>query len=152
MPLTSAAAASSSSPPNRFDITTLSPPGKGLPSQEDEAGMLKSVKRISDLVATEVDAGIPADRIVVGGFSQGACSEGEASRTKTNDAIGLAGAVIGLLTSLTMERKIAGVITLSGWLALSDKIHMVRFTSYSGSRSSRRNLRPEGGAHSTGRC
>ncbi|KAL8292683.1 hypothetical protein RQP46_001295 [Phenoliferia psychrophenolica] len=89
-----------------FDITTLTPPGNGLPSQEDEAGMLKSVKRISDLVAAEVDAGIPADRIVVGGFSQGA--------------------VIGLLTSLTLERKLAGTICLSGWLALSDKIHMMQ--------------------------
>ncbi|KAK4699653.1 phospholipase/carboxylesterase, partial [Phenoliferia sp. Uapishka_3] len=89
-----------------FDIKSLDPPGKGLPSSEDEAGMLKSVKRISDLVAAEVDAGIPADRIVVGGFSQGA--------------------VIALLTSLTMERKIAGVISLSGWLALNEKIHMMQ--------------------------
>ncbi|KAM0749745.1 Phospholipase/carboxylesterase [Meredithblackwellia eburnea MCA 4105] len=89
-----------------FDIKTLEPPTAGLPSDEDEAGMLQSVKRISDIVAAEVDAGIPAERIVVGGFSQGA--------------------VVALLTGLTLERKIAGVISFSGWLALSQKAHAMQ--------------------------
>lgn len=55
----------------RFDIKSLSPPSAGSPPQEDEAGMLKSVRLISELISAEVDAGIPANRIVVGGFSQG---------------------------------------------------------------------------------
>lgn len=37
--------------------------------------MLKSVRLISQLVSAEVDAGIPASRIVVGGFSQGELRE-----------------------------------------------------------------------------
>lgn len=33
--------------------------------------MLASVRTISQLISDEVDAGIPSERIVVGGFSQG---------------------------------------------------------------------------------
>ena len=48
--------------------------------------MWESVKGIQSLVEDEVKAGIPEDRIVVGGFSQGAA--------------------ISLLTGLTSERKV----------------------------------------------
>ena len=85
----------------RFDIRSLSRPLIGAGSHEDEAGMLASVRTISQLVAEEVDAGIPSERIIVGGFSQGSA--------------------ISLLTGLTIERKIAGLVCLSGWLGLSDK-------------------------------
>lgn len=62
--------------PSWFDIKSLNPPPAGRgPSDEDEAGMLKSVSRISSLVQQELDAGIPANRIVVGGFSQGPYSD-----------------------------------------------------------------------------
>lgn len=54
-----------------FDILSLTPPTVGQPSMEDEAGMLASVRAINTLVSAEMDAGIPSDRIVVGGFSQG---------------------------------------------------------------------------------
>ncbi len=70
-------------------------------SHEDEAGMLASVRTISQLIADEVDAGIPSERIVVGGFSQGSA--------------------ISLLTGLMSERKLAGLVCLSGWLGLSAK-------------------------------
>lgn len=88
--------------PSWFDIRTLTPPSAGRSSMEDEAGMLASAARISALVSAEVDAGIAADRIIIGGFSQGA--------------------VIALLTGITSERKLAGLISLSGFLGLSDKI------------------------------
>lgn len=67
--------------------------------------MLASVRSISSLVSSEIDAGIPANRIVVGGFSQGA--------------------VISYLTALTSERKLAGVVALSGFLGMADKIKSV---------------------------
>lgn len=57
--------------PSWFDIRSLTPPTPRSPSMEDEAGMLRSARRLSDLVAREVENGIPASRIVVGGFSQG---------------------------------------------------------------------------------
>ena len=63
--------------------------------------MLASVRTITQLVADEVDAGIPSNRIIVGGFSQGSA--------------------ISLLTGITSERRLAGLICLSGWLGLAEK-------------------------------
>lgn len=74
--------------------------------------MLASVRTISDLVSKEVDAGIPANRIVVGGFSQGAA--------------------ISLLTGITSERKLAGLISLSGFLGLSHKTKLVSTLTVTG--------------------
>ena len=80
-----------------YDIKSLAPGGG-----EDERGMLESSSRISSLIGQEVDNGIPAERIIVGGFSQGA--------------------VIALLTGLSSERKLAGIVSLSGYLGLAEKM------------------------------
>ena len=53
--------------PGWFDITSL---GDVL-AHQDEEGMLKTVNMVHKLISEEVDAGIPSDRIIVGGFSQG---------------------------------------------------------------------------------
>ena len=55
-----------------------------------------------EIIKDEVNGGIPANRIVVGGFSQGC--------------------VMGLLTALTAEYKFAGVVALSGYLPLHNKL------------------------------
>lgn len=60
-----------------FDIKSLTPGG---PEPEDEAGMMKSVQTIQSFIRSEVDAGIEAKRVVVGGFSQG-----ESARRRTRD-------------------------------------------------------------------
>ena len=49
------------------DIKGLSPD-----SPEDVEGSLQTQKFVHSLVAKEVSAGIPASRVVIGGFSQGA--------------------------------------------------------------------------------
>ncbi|KAF7302126.1 Phospholipase/carboxylesterase [Mycena indigotica] len=79
--------------PSWFDILSF-----GFDSKEDREGMLKTVYSLNQLISAEVDAGIPANRIVLGGFSQGAA--------------------MTLLTGLTGERKLAGLAVLSGWLPL----------------------------------
>lgn len=84
-------------PPFRFDIFDFD-----ARAPEDEAGMLKAVTSINKLIQAEVDAGIPSNRILIGGFSQGGA--------------------MSLLTALTAERKFAGVAVLSGWLPLSKKM------------------------------
>jgi len=53
--------------PGWFDIKSIS----DVMARQDEDGMLKSVQLVNKLIAKEVDAGIPSDKIVVGGFSQG---------------------------------------------------------------------------------
>ncbi|KPV72599.1 uncharacterized protein RHOBADRAFT_32247 [Rhodotorula graminis WP1] len=83
-----------------FDIQQIDPRAGLL--AEDDAGMLSSVRTLSALISDEVDAGIPSHRVLVGGFSQGA--------------------VISYLTGLTSERRLAGVVALSGFLGMAGKV------------------------------
>ncbi len=84
----------------RFDIRSFD-----FSTGEDEDGMLRTVSYINRLISAEVDSGIDPGRIVVGGFSQGAA--------------------MGLLCGLTNERQLGGVVSLSGWLVLRNKIKAV---------------------------
>ncbi|XP_027755247.1 acyl-protein thioesterase 1 isoform X5 [Empidonax traillii] len=52
--------------PSWFDITGLSPD-----SQEDEAGIKQAAENVKALIDQEVKNGIPSNRIILGGFSQG---------------------------------------------------------------------------------
>ncbi|CEJ01654.1 hypothetical protein CU097_007805 [Rhizopus azygosporus] len=85
--------------PAWFDLHGLT---KESLETEDEEGMLASLESVGKLIRDEVDSGTPANRIVVGGFSQG-CA-------------------LSLLTGLTSEYKFGGIVGCSGWLALSKKI------------------------------
>lgn len=67
--------------------------------------MLRTVSSVNQLISAEIDSGIEPGRIVVGGFSQGAA--------------------MSILTGLTSERKLAGVVSLSGWAALRNKLAAV---------------------------
>lgn len=71
--------------PGWYDIKSFKPPQFGETYDEDEKGILESVNKIHQLVDEEAKS-VPEDRIVVGGFSQGAA--------------------ISLLVSLTTERKV----------------------------------------------
>ncbi|TFL05819.1 Phospholipase/carboxylesterase [Pterulicium gracile] len=82
--------------PSWFDIKTFE-----LETQEVEPGMLRSSMALNKLISTEVDAGIDASRVVLGGFSQGGA--------------------MSLLTGLTGERTLGGLVVLSGWLPLNAK-------------------------------
>ncbi len=64
--------------------------------------MLRSMRQINELISAEVDAGVNPGRIVLGGFSQGGA--------------------MSLLTGLTSERKLGGIVVLSAWLPLRNKI------------------------------
>jgi len=59
------------------------------------------VRQINDLIDDEIESGIPAHRIIVGGLSQGAA--------------------LAILTGLTTDRKLAGVFVLSGYIPLRAK-------------------------------
>lgn len=66
---------------------------------EDEQGIKASEEYLNSLIQQEVDAGISADRVVLGGFSQGAA--------------------MSIYTGLLSKFKLAGIVSLSGWLLLS---------------------------------
>ena len=67
--------------------------------REDEAGLRESQALVEALIAREVARGMPAQRIVLMGFSQG-CA-------------------MTLLTGLRHEQRLAGLVGLSGYLPLA---------------------------------
>ncbi|CAE6346443.1 unnamed protein product [Rhizoctonia solani] len=84
--------------PGWFDLYSL---GKS-DDKEDEEGLLRSSKLIHNLVAAENEAGIPSERIVIGGFSQGAA--------------------LSLVHGLTSEKNYAGLAILSGWFPMRKRL------------------------------
>lgn len=78
---------------------------------EDRDGMLDSARTIDRYIQDEINAGIPAERIVVGGFSQGGSMSLLAGLTARRED-GLFGGKSGW--------KLGGVAVLSGWMPLLD--------------------------------
>lgn len=79
--------------PSWFDIRSLD-----ARSNEDEAGIKAAAKTVHGWIEEEMKAGIPSNRILLGGFSQGG---------------GLA-----LYSGFTYDKPLAGIIALSSWLPL----------------------------------
>ncbi|KJE94396.1 hypothetical protein CAOG_08854 [Capsaspora owczarzaki ATCC 30864] len=67
-------------------------------SREDEAGVIAASESVKRLIDAEIDAGIPANRIVLGGFSQGGA--------------------LALYTGLTYQKRLAGIVAMSTYLPL----------------------------------
>lgn len=88
----------------RFDIFSF-----GFKGPEDETGILRSRDEVNMLITQEVAEDLPANRIVIGGFSQGGA--------------------ITLATGLTTPRQLAGLAVLSGWFPIREKIKDVRMGS-----------------------
>jgi predicted esterase len=79
----------------------------GLSARDDKAGTLASVQQVKEEITRLESEGISRNRIVVGGFSQGGA--------------------IALLTAYRSgdgEPPLAGCASLSGWLTLSDELHV----------------------------
>lgn len=83
--------------PAWFDIY-----GMGMDQKIDQAGILKSADYLESLIKKEEERGIPANKIVLAGFSQGA--------------------VIAMTAGLRYPKHLGGVLALSGYLPLTDKI------------------------------
>ena len=77
-----------------YDIT-----GFDLQSREDEAGIRRSQQALHDLIEFEKKQGIPTERIILAGFSQGGA--------------------IALHTGLRYPEKLAGILALSTYLPLN---------------------------------
>lgn len=73
--------------------------GADLTAREDEVGLRRSQAAIEALLAREKARGIPAERIVIAGFSQG-CA-------------------MALMTGLRHAEPLAGIVGLSGYLPLA---------------------------------
>lgn len=76
--------------------------GLDAAAPSDEAGIYQSCALLWQLIDQEVAAGVPAERIVLAGFSQGG--------------------VVALHTALRYPQRLAGVIALSTWLPLAAQL------------------------------
>ena len=70
--------------------------------RSDEGHLRESQRTVEALIATEVEGGMPADRIVLAGFSQGGA--------------------VALQTALRHPRRLAGLLALSTYLPLADTL------------------------------
>jgi phospholipase/carboxylesterase len=80
-----------------FDIA-----GVPLDQQIDEAGIARSVTLVNQWIEEEIERNIPANKIILAGFSQGA--------------------VIALHAGLRYPKKLGGIIALSGALPAFEKL------------------------------
>jgi phospholipase/carboxylesterase len=76
--------------------------GLTLETKQDEAGMRAMQQEIESLIKTEQAQGIPADKIVLAGFSQGGA--------------------MALFTGLRYPKKLAGILALSTYVSLKEKL------------------------------
>ncbi|CAG0886343.1 unnamed protein product [Cyprideis torosa] len=77
--------------PAWFDLKSLKPGGA-----EDQQSLHAASLEVHKMIEDEVKAGIPYDRIVIGGFSMGGA--------------------LALYSALTFPHKLAGIVVLSGWM------------------------------------
>jgi phospholipase/carboxylesterase len=80
-----------------YDIKSMD-----LHNRADMTGVIESEKRVQALIQEQIDAGIPANKIVLAGFSQGG--------------------VLSLFTGLRFEQSLAGILALSCYLPTADKL------------------------------
>ncbi|KAI9016577.1 Phospholipase/carboxylesterase/thioesterase [Phycomyces nitens] len=85
--------------PSWFTINSLK---REDADNESYDGISSSAGIIQVVIKEEIENGIPADRIVIGGFSQGGA--------------------LALFTGLTTTHKLAGIMNCSGWLPMLNKI------------------------------
>ncbi|ACV25593.1 alpha/beta hydrolase [Kangiella koreensis] len=73
-----------------------------LSQREDEAGVRQSAEQVEQLILHEIEQGIPADKIILAGFSQGGA--------------------IALHLATRLDKKLAGIVALSTYLTVPDKL------------------------------
>ena len=85
--------------PAWYDILEMS-----LDRKIDTAQIEQSAAWICDLIAQEIERGVAAERIVIAGFSQGGA--------------------VAYQTALTYDKPLAGLLTLSTYLATKDSLQL----------------------------
>ncbi|KAF8313407.1 Phospholipase/carboxylesterase [Clavulina sp. PMI_390] len=79
---------------------------------EDDEGIKAAAKNLDTLIEAEIAAGIPVERIVIGGFSQGGATS--------------------LYTGLTTKHDIAGTVALSTWIPARNTVPSISDTAKKG--------------------
>ena len=85
--------------PAWYDISEVD-----LERRHDEGGIRRSAQQVAALMARENERGVPSDRIVLAGFSQGGA--------------------VALFEGLRHQNRLAGVIGLSTYLVLTESLDL----------------------------
>lgn len=85
--------------PAWYDILEMS-----LDRKIDTAQIEQSANQIRELIAQEIERGVSSEHIVIAGFSQGGA--------------------VAYQTALTYDKPLAGLLTLSTYLATKDSLHV----------------------------
>jgi len=80
-----------------YDIKSMD-----LDKRADEAGVRESAEKVEQLIKQELESGVPADKIILAGFSQGG--------------------VISLHLAPRLTQKLAGVMALSTYMCVPEKL------------------------------
>lgn len=88
--------------PGWYDIKNFD----SLNRSDDEVGVMRTREYVHDLIRKEVEGGMPARRIILGGFSQGGA--------------------VSIFSGLTFEEKLGGVFGLSCYQLLDKKFDSLR--------------------------
>ncbi|KPH94421.1 carboxylesterase [Pseudoalteromonas porphyrae] len=80
-----------------YDIKSMD-----LDKRADETGVRESAAQVEALISHEIEKGIPADKIILAGFSQGG--------------------VVSLHLAPRLEQKLAGVMALSTYMCVPEKL------------------------------
>lgn len=83
--------------PSWFDLYSLDSTGK-----VDEEGIERAKTLVHELINNEEKAGIPSNRILLGGFSQGGA--------------------LALYSGLTYSKPLAGILAFSCWIPMHEKL------------------------------
>ena len=75
---------------------------ENIANREDTAGIQRSISHLHKIIDEQIERGVSSERIIVGGFSQGGA--------------------IALLGGMSYPKKLGGIIALSTWLAMLEKI------------------------------
>lgn len=92
--------------PGWYDIVSMN----SIDRSEDEVGVTRSKGYLHGLIREEVAAGIPSERIVLGGFSQGGAMSLIAGLTSSQKL----GGVFGLSCYLPLRNRFQSMVTVSG--------------------------------------
>lgn len=87
--------------PSWFDLKTLD-----ISAPEDEEGIRKATTNIHNMINSEIQSGIPSNRIMLGGFSQGGA--------------------LALFAGLTFTEALAGIVAFSCWLPMHKSFPALR--------------------------
>lgn len=81
-------------------------------ARQDEAGVRGSIREVETLIAREHERGVPSERIVLAGFSQGGA--------------------VALAAGLCHAQKLAGIVALSTYLPIADVVTRERNVANAG--------------------